>query len=50
MSAGVAATARGQSPTGVVEMEDAGRLAKDLEHVEIAIGVERIAGVVASPP
>ena len=30
----------------VIEMQDAGRLAKHLEEIEIAIGVERIAGVV----
>ena len=46
-SAGVAVTAREPVGAGVVEMQDARRLAEDLEHVEIAIGVERVARVVA---
>ena len=31
----------------VVELGDADGLAEDLEHVEVAVGVERVAGVVA---
>ena len=46
-SAGVAATARTQARPGMVEVKNAIRLAQDLEHVEIAIGIEGIAGVVA---
>ena len=34
-------------PLRMVEVENAGRLAKHFQHVEIAIGVERIAGIVA---
>ena len=46
ISAGVAATARRPVGDRVIEMQDARRLAEHLEHVEIAIGIERIAGVV----
>ena len=46
-SPGVAATVFSHGRVRMIEMQDARRLAIDLEHVEIAIGVERIARVVA---
>ena len=45
--AGAPRQASAQSANGIVEMQDAHALAPDLHHVEIAIGVERIARVVA---
>ncbi len=47
MSAGVAVDRARPVGAVVVEMQDPRRLAEDLEHVEIAIGVERVARVVA---
>src|SRR5262245_7417028 len=34
-------------PIGMIQVQDARRLAKHLQHVEVAIGIERVAGIVA---
>ena len=46
--AGVAVIARAQPPRGLVELRDTDCLRENLDRIEVAVGVERIAGVIAS--
>ena len=45
--AGTVVTVAGQPLDRMIEMADPHRLAEHLDHVEVAIGVERVAGIVA---